>query len=229
MAYTFLQLRGRVNDIPHRPKNQDASEIDALVNESYAYVVAELNILQKSVTKTLTAADGDYNLVTDFGISDYAAMRVIFYTAANGLSTFEPLAPTSLADLTAMRLGNPSATSPSVCYAMAGWANISFQPLPATGDTATFYYTAYPVAMTLAADTPVSLPQHLHHLIVGHAACVAMETIDINVANRMHADFEQNELNRARRWINNSVSSLPFQPGRYKTAVRWPSDAWYGR
>src|SRR3954465_12741109 len=190
MAYTFTQLTGRVNDIPHRPKNQDLTEVQALVNESYAYVVAELGTLPKSVTKTLTAADGDYNLISDFAITDYAALRALFYTAATGLSNFQPLAPIAMAELLAMRQGNPSATSPSVAYAGTGWGNISLQPLPATGDTLTIYYTAYPVALSGASDTPVALPTHLQHLIVGHAAAVAMEQIDVNYAMRMHEQFQ---------------------------------------
>lgn len=228
MAYTFTQLLGRVMDIPHRPKNQDATEVQALINESYAYVVAELGVLQKSVTKVLTNADGDYNMISDFTLTDFAAIRALFYTAANGLSTFTPLAPITIAELMAMRLGNPSATSPAIAYASAGWGNISLQPIPATGDTLTIFYTAFPVALASGSDTPVALPQHLQHLIVGHAAAVAMEQVDINYAMRMHEQFQQNELARARRWLNNSQSSMPFAPGAYRRGVRWPSDGWYG-
>lgn len=226
MAYTFSQLTGRVNDIPHRPKNQDLTEVQALVNESYAYVVAELGTLQKSAVKPLTAADGDYNLITDFALADYASLRALFYTAANGLFTYQPLAAISLAELLGLRQGNPSATSPAVAFAVAGWGNIALQPLPAAGDTLTIYYVAYPVPLLGAADVPVALPTHLHHLIVGHAAAVAMEQVDINYAMRMHEQFQANELSRARRWLNNHISSQPFAPGAYGRGVRWPSDAW---
>lgn len=228
MAYTFTQLTGRVMDIPHRPKNQDLVEVQALVNESYAYVVAELGTLQKSVTKTLTAADGDYSIVTDFALPDYASMRTLFYTAANGLSTFQPLSPVSAAELLAMRNGNASATSPSVCYAMAGWGNLSLHPLPATGDTLTIGYVAYPVVLSGANDTPVALPTHLHHLIVSHAAAICMEQVDVNYAMRMLETFENGEMKRARRWMNNHVGAMPFAPGSHGRGIRYPSDAWYG-
>jgi hypothetical protein len=226
VAYTFTQLTGRVNDIPHRPKNQDLAEVQALVNESYAYVVAELGTLQKTAVKTLTNADGDYNLISDFALADFAAIRALFYTAANGLSTYQALSPISISELIGFRQGNPSATSPAVAYAVAGWGNISLQPLPATGDTLTIFYTAYPAVLVAASDTPVALPTHLQHLIVGHAAAVAMEQVDINYAMRMHEQFQQNELARARRWLNNHVSSQPFTPGANARGVSYPSDAW---
>lgn len=229
MAYTFTQLTGRVNDIPHRPKNMDLVEVQALVNESYAYVVAELGTLQKTVTKTLTAADGDYNLISDFAITDYAALRSLFYTAANGLSTYRPLAPVAIAELLSLRQNNPSSTSPAVAYAMAGWGNLSLHPLPATGDTLTIGYAAYPVVLSAAGDTPVALPTHLHHLIVAHAAAIAMEQVDVNYAQRMLDTFENGEMKRARRWINNHVGSMPFAPGSYGFGVRYPSDVWYGQ
>lgn len=224
MAYTFTQLIGRVNDIPHRPKNQDLTEVTALVNESYAYVVVALGCLQKTVVKTLTAADGDYNYISDFAITDYAATRALFYTAANGLTNFEPLNPVSVAELQALRQGNQSATSPARCYSQPGWGNVSLQPLPAASDTLTIMYSAFPVALVNPSDTPVALPTHLHHLIVGHASAIAMEQIDVNYAQRMMEQFEERELKRARRWMNDSVSSLPFGPGAYRWGVVWPGD-----
>lgn len=224
MAYTFLQLRGRVNDVPHLPKNQSQAEVDALINESYAYVVAELRLLQKSVIKTLTAALGDYTFVSSFALPDYASLRALFYTAANGLTNFQPLTPLSTAELMSLRQGNPSATSPALAYSMNGWNSLSLQPLPATGDTLTIFYSAYPVALVSPADIPVAIPTHLQHLIVGHCAAVAMETVDINVANRMHADFEQNEMGRARRWINNHYGSMPYGPGAYQRPNLYPGD-----
>lgn len=226
MAYTFLQLQGRVNDIPHRPKNQDNAEIQNLINESYAYVVTGLGCLIKTVTKTLTAADGDYNFLTDFALADYAALRTLFYTSANGLSNFQPLAPTSVAELQSMRSSNPSATSPAVMYAMPGWGNVSLQPLPATGDTLSITYNAYPTPLVLAGDTPVALPTHLQHLIVGHCAAIAMEQVDVNYAQRMIEQFEEREMKRARRWMNDHVSSLPYAPGSYRRGVLWPGDYW---
>lgn len=224
MAYTFTQLIGRVTDIPHRPKNMDLVEITALVNESYAYVVASLGCLQKSVVKTLTNAVGDYTYLAGFALTDYAATRALFYTAASGLSNFEPLTPVSPAELQGMRQGNPSATSPARCYSQPGWGSVSLQPLPSTGDTLTIMYTAFPVALSAPTDTPVALPTHLHHLIVGHAAAICMEQVDMNYAQRMMEQFEERELKRARRWMNNSVSSLPFGPGAYRRGVIWPGD-----
>lgn len=228
MAYTFLQLRGRVNDIPHLPKNQSAGEVDALINESYAYVVAELALLQKSTTKTLTNALGDYTFITSFALTDFAAVRALFYTSASGLANFQPLTPISTAELLALRLANPSATSPSLAYSINGWNSLSLQPLPATGDTLTIWYTAYPAPLAVPSDTPIAIPTHLQHLIVGHCAAVAMESVDINYAMRMHADFEANEMSRARRWMNNSEGSMPFGPGAYSRPNAYPGD-YFGR
>lgn len=226
MAYTFLQLQGRVLDIPHRPKNQDLTEIKALINESYAYVVANLNCNIKTVTKALTANDGDYSLINDFAITDYAALRVLFYTAANGLNNFTPLAPVAMAELLAMRANNSSATSPSVMYAMAGWGSLSLQPLPAAGDTLSITYSAYPAALSGDSDTPVSLPTHLQHLIVGHCSAIAMEQVDVNYAQRMMEQFEEREMKRARRWMNDHVSSTPYAPGAYRRGIQYPGDYW---
>lgn len=226
MAYTYLQLQGRVIDIPHRPKNQDAAEIAALINESYAYVVASLNCNIKTATKTLTAGDGDYSMITDFALSDYASLRALFYTAANGLNNFTPLAPVAIAELLAMRANNASATSPSVMYAMPGWGSLSLQPLPALNDTLTITYSAFPVALSANTDTPVALPTHLHHLIVGHCAAVCMEQVDVNYAQRMMEQFEEREMKRARRWMNDSISSTPFAPGAYRTGIQYPGDYW---
>lgn len=226
MAYTFLQLRGRVNDVPHLPKNQSTGEVDSLINESYAYIVAELQLLQKTITKPLVAADGDYSFIGDFNITDYAAVRALFYTAANSLVTFDPLRLVTTAELFALRANNPTATSPAKCYSINGWNSLSLQPLPAAGDTLAIWYSAYPVPLSLPGDTPVAIPTHLHHLIVGHAAAVAMETVDVAYAQRMHADFETNEMNRARRWLNNHRSSLPYAPNVTSLPNDWPSTVW---
>lgn len=227
MAYTFLQLTGRVMDIPHRPKNQDLVEVQALVNESYAYIVAELGVLQASATITLDDGVGDYSFATDFGITDFCAMRALYYTAASGATNLRTLAPVSFAELLTLRQANPSSSSPSVAYAMAGWGNISLHPLPATGDTLTMQYVAYPLELILDTDTPTALPTHLQHLIVSHCAAICMEQVDVNYAARMMEGFEAGELKRARRWLNNHISSQPFAPGSYRT-VQWPSDVWYG-
>lgn len=220
MAYTFLQLRGRVNDIPHRPKIQDASEISSLVNESYISLVGELGCYVKSFTGVaLTANDGDYDVITDWSLSDFAAMRSLNYTAASGLSYFRGLDPTTPDEILGLRTGNPLSVSPAVCYAMPDWRTVMLEPVASTGDTVSGLYDAYPAAMVSDSDTPVKLPPNLHHLIVGHCACIAMEQVDIDRAMQMMLAFQNGELKRARSWLNQQKSGRPFAPGAHRTSA----------
>lgn len=230
MAYTYLQLRGRVNDIPNRPKNQDASEIDALINESYVTLVAELECYIKTFTAVaLTANDGDYDVITDWALADFSSMRSLNYTAASGLFYQQPLDITTPDEVIALRQSNPVAVSPAVVYAMSDWRTIMLQPLPSTGDTVSGIYAATPAAMVNPGDTPVRLPPNLHHLIVGHCACIAMEVMHIDLANKMREAFYAGEMRRARSWLNQQKSSRPFAPGAHsRNRVVGRGEYWSG-
>lgn len=226
MAQTFRQMIGRVMDVPHRPKNMDETEIKALINLAYIHIVAELACYQKSVVKTLTVGVGDYSIVTALALTDYAGLRALLYTAANGQSNYRTIAPTTEDEIIALRAGNPSATSPAVAYALQGWDGLMLHPLPATGDTLTILYSANPVELVADGDTPDRLPVMWQHLIVSYAAATAMEVVSVPQAMQMHEAFENGELRRARRWFNNHYGSRPFAPGAYGRGVNWPSDYW---
>ena len=208
MAYTYLQLQGRVMDIPHRPKNQDITEIKALINDSYITLVAELACFVKTFTSVaLTANDGDYDVITDWALADFSSMRSLNYTAASGLFYQQPLDITTPDEVISLRQSNPVAMSPAVVYAMSDWRSIMLQPLPSTGDTVSGLYGAVPAAMSADIDTPVRLPVNLHHLIVGHCSAIAMEQVDIDRAMQMMNVFQANEMRRARSWLNQQKSS----------------------
>lgn len=230
MAYTYLQLQGRVMDIPHRQKNQDILEIKALINDSYTTLVGELGCASGSFTSVgLTANDGDYDVITDWGLTDFAAMRSLNYTAASGLFYQQPLDITTPDEILSLRQANPVAVSPAVVYAMSDWRSIMLQPLPSTGDTVSGLYDAFPLAMVLDTDTPASLPPNLHHLIVGHCAAIAMEQLDIDRANVMMQNFQAGELRRARSWLNQQKSSRPFAPGAHsRNRVVQRDEYWSG-
>lgn len=227
MAYTYLQLKGRVMDIPHRPKNQDDTEIKALINESYFALVAELGCFQKSFGPvTLTVNDGDYDVITEWSLPDFAAMRSLNYTAANGLYIKRPLDITSPDELLALRQSNPVATSPSVVYAMPDWRSVMLQPLPAVGDTVSGLYAAYPAAMSAEGDTPLRLPPDMHHLIVAHCAAIAMEQMDITLANQMMGAFYAGELRRAKSSLQQRKGSRAFTPGAHRGVPLLPGEYW---
>lgn len=223
---TFVQLKGRVGDLTHRPKNQDDSELGALVNEAYAHVVAELGILEKSVTKTLSAGVGSYSFVTAFSLSDFAGLRSLSYSAANGLNTGQTLSPTSVDAIMELRAQNPQAMSPALVYAIRGWETLELQPLPSALDTLTIVYTAFPAALTNPGDLPSALPVNWHHLIVSYAGAVAMEVVSVARAQQLMEAFENGELKRARRWFNNQQGSRPFVPTGYTRRPIYPGDAW---
>ena len=105
----------------------------------------------------------------------------------------------------------PVASSPAVCYAMPDWRSIMLQPLPSTGDTVNGLYAAAPAAMVANGDTPIRLPVNLHHLIVGHAAAIAMETVDIDRAMSMMEAFYKGPWRRAKSWINQQRGSRPIE------------------
>lgn len=227
MAYTFLQLQGRVNDIPHRPKNQDATEISALVNESYITLVGELGCASGSFTTVaLTAGDGDYDVITDWGLTDFASLVSLNYTAASGLFYQQPLDPTTPDEILSLRQSNPVAMSPAVAYAMPDWRTVMLHPLPATGDTVSGRYSAFPTAMVADSDTPSDLPPNLHHLIVGHCSAIAMEQVDIDRAQVMMTNFQNTELRRAKAWLNKH-GSRPLAPGAHaRNRVTQRGDWW---
>ena len=227
MAYTYLQLKGRVMDIPHRPKNQDETEIKALVNESYIALVAELGCFQKTFTAVaLTASDGDYNVITDWVLADFAAMRSLSFTAASGLAIQRPLDPTTPDEILSLRQSNPTSTSPAVTYAMPDWRTVMLQPLPATGDMVSGIYAAYPAAMSADGDTPTRLPPDMHHLIVAHCAAIAMEQVDIDRANVMMQVFQAGEMRRARSTLNQRKGSRAFAPGAHRSVVKQRGEYW---
>lgn len=211
---TLLQLKGRLNDTVHGQKNVDdwVSEMEALINEAYIHVVAQLRCYQKSSgALALTANDGDYSIVTDLGVTDFSTLRVLQYTASSGSTTLNTLAPTTPDEIVAQRQINPSATSPAVTYAIAGWDTLMLQPLPATGDTITIIYGAVPAQMTLDADTPSRLPQEWHHLISTRSAAMAMEFFDDQRALTLHQAFDA-ELKKARLWFAQHTSSRGYAP-----------------
>lgn len=209
---TFLQLYSRVLDYTHRPKNQDDIECQALVNDAYIHVVGRLQCFQSnSGPLALTAADGDYSIVNDLGVTDFSTLRVLLYTASSGATTLNTLAPTTPDEVSALRIVNPSATSPAVTYALSGWDTIMLHPLPATGDTITIIYGAVPALMVADSDTPTRLPQEWHHLIVERAAATAFEVVDDQRALVHQAAFEA-ELKKCRLWFALHASSRGYAP-----------------
>lgn len=225
---TFAQLVGRVKDQTHRPKNQDDTEIGALVNEAYDHVVAELGILEKSVTKTLTNAVGDYSFITAFSLPDFAGVRSVIYNSANGLNTGQSLDLVTVDEVLELRSANPSSLSPAQVYAILGWETIMFQPLPGTGDSVKLIYTAFPTDLVNPGDVPSALPSNWHHLIVSYASATAMETVSVARAQQLMEAFEMGELKRARRWFVNQQGSKPFAPGygNNNRVVVQRGDAW---
>lgn len=227
MAYTYKQLLGRVMDIPHRPKNQDESEIQALINESYDTLVSELDCLQGTFTNVaLVNGQGNYDVITDWGLSDFSSFRSLNYTAQSGLSYWQGLDPTTVDEILSLRIGNPLSASPAVAYAMPDWHTVMLQPIPATGDTVSGIYAAHPTPMSADSDTPTALPSNLHHLIVGHCAAISMEQVDIDRAIQMMTAFQQGELRRARSWLNQQQSGRAFAPGAHRKAVIPPGVYW---
>lgn len=230
MAYTFLQLTGRVMDIPHRPKNQDEAEVQALINESYVTLVGELGCFVQSFSAVaLVAGDGDYDVITDWGLADFAGFRNLAYTSASGLSYLTGLDVTTPEEIVDLRTTNPLSTSPAVAYAMSDWRTVMLQPLPATGDTVSGLYSAFPAVMVADSDTPDRLPPNLHHLIVGHCSAVAMEVVDIDRALQMMSVFQSGELKRAKSWLNQQKSSRPFAPGAHRPAAQPRDVYWSGQ
>lgn len=226
---TFLQIYSRVLDYTHRPKNQDATEAKALVNEAYIFVTSQLLCYQKTTAAlALTANDGDYSIVTDLAVTDFSRLRVVKYTAANGSNTLNTIAPITPDEILALRAANPSATSPATAYAIQGWDGLMLHPLPATGDTITLVYSAVPAAMTLDADTPTRIPQEWHHLIVTRAAAVAMEVMDDQRAAALQQAYER-ELALAHKWFN-SKGSRGFAPASANDNIRivYPGDFFSG-
>ena len=225
---TFLQLYSRVLDYTHRPKNQDTTEAKALVNDAYFHVVSQLKCNPViSAPVTLTAADGDYSITTDLGVTDFSSLRSLTFTAANGSTTLSTLAPSSVDEVRALRGWNPSATSPSTTYAIDGWDTLMLQPLPALGDTLTLVYDAIPAAMVADSDTPTELPIIWHHLIVQRAAATAFEVVDDQRAIAHQRQYEH-ELGEARKWFATHVSTRGYAPTvGISRPVMWPGDDWH--
>lgn len=223
---TFVQLYSRVLDYTHRPKNQDNIEAKALVNDAYIHIVSWLRCNPvTSAALPMVAADGDYSLVTDLGLTDFSTLRVARYTAANGATTLNTLSPSTPDEVTALRSANPSATTPATTYAMSGWDTIMLHPLPAAGDTLTLVYNAVPTVMSADADTPTRLPVEWHHLIVQRAAATAFEVVDDQRA-LIHQNAFEAELKRARLWFNSHQSSRGFSPNvnSNRGLIMWPGD-----
>lgn len=214
-------------DYTHRPKNQDDTEVGALVNDAYIHVAALLRCFQvKSAAITLTFNDGDYDLITDLGLTDFSTLRVLQYTAASGANTLNTLAPTTPDEIIALRTANPDATSPAVAYAIQGWSTLLLHPLPSAGDTLRVTYGAKPTLMVASSDTPSVIPENLHHLIVQRAAAVAFEVVDDQRA-LIHQDRFQKELSQARLWLNQNQGSRGFAPAASAMPIVYPGDDFF--
>ena len=204
---TFLQLRGRVKDAAQRPSNLDDTETGALVNDAYLEVCSRLRIPVTSVTKTLTANQGDYTITSaPISISDLTEVIAITCSTSNGTMLEE-----SPDNILFYRNRGTIVGAPSV-YAIAGLDLLMVWPLPQANDTLTIYYSQRPAIMVADGDTPSALPTEWHDLVELGGVMRAMRVTSTPEARQCREDF-RTRLRDYTIWQNTRRGSRARQIG----------------
>jgi hypothetical protein len=185
---TFLQLKERVLTAA---QSQNDTLAGQLVNETIAEIVDRSAYPQVKVNRTLTAGTDEYDISTDFAVTDFVDVAFVRSKNAAGTVTRE-VQPVNLSELNAWR--EDGSTGQARLYAFRQPDTIILYPNPALStDTLDVTYVYLPAALSDDTDEPTeAVPDRWHGVIVDGAAArlATIEEADPNLTQMLQGRFE---------------------------------------
>lgn len=126
--------------------------VDGWLNSGVVDVLARTGCYVVSAAVSLSAAEGDYDLLADLGL-DTLAVRSMRWTSTNGGGVPERVSPEEIERLRATPDAQASGW-PASYYAVAGANLLMVWPTPTAADTITVIHTPRPTAMSLSSHDP---------------------------------------------------------------------------
>ena len=185
---TFLELKQRVLTAA---QSQDDDMAGQMVNETVAEIVDRSGYPQKKENRTLTAGTDEYDISTDFAISDFVDLAYVRSKNAAGTVTRE-VRPVDVSELNSWR--ETGSTGQARLYAFRQPDTLIVYPNPAVStDTLDVTYVYLPAELSADGDEPdEAIPPRWHGVIVDGAAAklATVEEADPNLTGLLVAQYE---------------------------------------
>lgn len=197
----FDTMQNRVLDATLRGGDGNRTQIKEDINEAIKEVDALLRPTTKKSIETLVANQGDYSILTDFGITDCSSIRDITYVSVSDPTIVRSLEPASPEFVREQRQSFVFSTYINY-WALEGIDTLLLYPVTQnTGDQITIYYTARPADLANETDVPVGLPQEFHDVYELAAIKRSMRQSSPEYAHMYYVMFET-RLGDYRKWRN---------------------------
>lgn len=184
----------------------DRETIKTHLNEAYLHACLAAHTNRASATVTLPASTtGDYNLATDLGVTDLAALRYVTWFGSSSVASL-PLSSMTPDGILNLRMAMPSSAWVWT-YAYDPPGTLMLYPTGGGGDQVTLYYYARPPLLDLDEDTPDALPAE-YHRVIAHGAIAEAAIENPAVSQAYTARYEQG-IRQLRAWASTSDSALP--------------------
>ncbi len=178
------ELVNRVVDITGLDDESGTSErVLALnfINDAYQQAVAESECLQASFTGALTSGTSDYDLISDFGLSDVLRIRYVYMTDTNGdRPVMIQMDEGKILDYRGLST-TVNQNTPTV-YSFPAPNLIRLYPEPNSNVSINISYIKEPLALVEASpgageeSTPTAFPKRFHYDVLANLAiAMAME------------------------------------------------------
>lgn len=198
------QLANRVQDATLRGGALTGGNRDQ-IKEDIQEAIYEVDLLLRpkvlSAVVTLTANQGSYSLVTDFGLPNVSDIRDITYVSVSDPSITRTLESSSPEFVREQRATFVFSSYVNL-WAMDGLDTLLLYPITQNvGDKITIYYTTRPAALNLETDVPTGLPVEWHDIYELAATKRSMRQSSPDYAQMYYGMFET-RLNDYRKWRN---------------------------
>lgn len=150
---TFVTLQNAVIAKARLDATADAAKVRDWINQAYAQICVEAEVLVDVGTTTLTANTSTYDLSTTTQI-----LRIKDLFISSQGTVYGPLRQISIDQMLRLRQssgGVPPESGTADRYSLSGKNTLDLYPTPAFADTMTFYYVALPTALSSDSDVPV--------------------------------------------------------------------------
>lgn len=171
-------------------------EVDALLRPTVA-----------TVSKGLTAGQGDYSLTTDWALFDVQSVRDVIYSGTS-IDQVWPLAPASPQDVRDLRQQDVTATTVNL-WAFDDIDTFMIYPITqSVGDTVSITYVKRAVALADESSVPTGLPVDFHDIYVIAGIRRSMRQQSPEYTQMYHA-YWNTRLDEYRRWRNRRDGAMP--------------------
>lgn len=219
---TYRDLVDTVLDDARKHVDSDRDDAEKAVNDAYLRVCTLTRIAKTSAPLTLVAGQDDYDLVTDFGITNLVAAESLFYTGANAVNTPDvPIVSERALRGLRGRFGAPF--QPRQNAASITGTTLRFYPTVSAGDTAVLLYAYRPDPMTSDDDEPDALPAEYHPVIEdGALERLVRRKAGPNAADAYYARFLRG-VGEIREYLAAQQASTPgYIAVGYPGRASWP-------